>query len=62
MGSRAIESKAIETQVACTNVPNASVTVAEAVAILRALALALGETRAIRRTLLELLAALDDPK
>jgi hypothetical protein len=54
------ESKVIGTQVRCTNVPKRPVTVADALAALKAAALAPNDARVIRRTLLEVLAALED--
>jgi hypothetical protein len=57
--SESPESKTIETQPACTNVPNASITVAEALAVLQAAALRTDQARTIRRALLAALAALD---
>jgi hypothetical protein len=57
--SGAPESKTIETQTACTNVPNASITVAEALAVLQAAALRTDQARTIRRALLAVLAALE---
>ena len=57
--SRPPESKTIETQSACTNVPNASITVAEALSVLGAAALRTDQARTIRRALLALLAALE---
>jgi hypothetical protein len=56
--SGAPESKTIETQTACTNVPNASIAVAEALAVLRAASLCTDQARTIRRALIGLLAAL----
>ena len=53
------EPKAIETQVACTNVPKESITVADALAALHAAATRKDQARTIRRALLAALAALE---
>lgn len=50
----------IETRAACTNVPNRPITVAEALAALKAAAIGPADARAVRRALLEVLAALDE--
>lgn len=50
----------IETQAACTNVPNHKITVAEALATLRAATTEQGDARMIRRALLEVLASLEE--
>jgi hypothetical protein len=54
------ESKRIEMQAACTNVPKPTITVADALAALRAAAIGQGDARTLRRALLEVLAAMDD--
>jgi hypothetical protein len=58
--SRSDESKIIDAQSACTNVPNGGVTVADALVALKNAAMAATDVRGIRRALLEVLAALDD--
>jgi hypothetical protein len=54
------EPKRIETQLGCTNVPKPTITVADALAALRVAVAGQGDTRMIRRALLETLAAITD--
>lgn len=54
------ESKTIETQPDCTNVPKRQVTIADALVALRSAPIAPRDARGIRRVLLEVLAALDE--
>ncbi len=60
VANRSHEPKTIETQAACTNVPNRGATIADAIALLRSLTTEQRNARGIRRALLELLAAIDD--
>jgi hypothetical protein len=54
------ERKVVGAQSACTNVPRPTLTVADALAALRAAVAGQGDTRTIRRALLEALAAIND--
>jgi len=56
------ESKRIETQSACTNVPKPRVTVGDALAVLQTAAKRQGDARQLRRAVLEVLTAIDDPE
>ena len=56
---RASEAKTIQMNVACTNVPNATITVADALAILQAAPTRKDQARTLRRALLAALAALE---
>lgn len=59
MASRSDESKVIETQSACTNVPRPLITVADALAALQAAAVGKDQARMIRRALLAVAEALE---
>jgi len=54
------ESKTIQAQSVCTNVPKPAITVGEALAVLRIQTKRKTNAKVLRRTLLELLAAIDD--
>jgi hypothetical protein len=55
----ASEPKTIETNIACTNVPKPTITIADALAVLRAAAIRKDQARTLRRALLAALAALE---